>query len=1177
VDDIRFGPRASRRSSRATATSPEEEFVVLDVVVEPEEEALVLVERDGALEWVFPSDRAAFADTRQFKVRVVEDGSRAQRRGFALDKLKEFVVGRATATIIKFAARATGLLLVKLLEKKVCQGLVHLQAGAARDVTKWEHVAPSQLSVKGTDSQRVLLLVHGTFSSTVGSFGALTGHAAGQDLLEWALQHYDFVLGFDHRTLSQGVLENSQQIVDDLARAFGTRALEIDAIAFSRGGLVLRTIVEHLVVEQPWTFNRCLFIGCTNAGTELAEPSNWDDFVNLYTNLIVGSMRLMRRVGIAVASGLVVESTVNLLGTFARYLASTAVTERSIPGLADMAPNGEHVRFLNSRPAPNDVRYFAVTSDFQLSLFDATLTGLPQHLLGVLTDRVVDSLMGQSNDLVVNTGSMTQTGSSSTQNVVGIPVANRLALPLAVQGSKPVYHTVYFAQPFVAIQLTSWLRDEPGAVRGSEFGESDEQRSTARKLGGSRKKSDHADAARSLKLTVEWGDIARVHGVKRDTGLVLAAGHVPGLVPQYAEKSLDGLISFGDPDEGESEEGQPESAPRRWVLEEQTRRGILRGDLGAVELFPVTSLRKGLPRLKRLVAVCGLGEPGRFGELQQRVLFRNLASTCSMLPHVHVIATVLIGSGTVELGASVRNLILGVCDGLATVPDGHGIVEVRIVEMLRLRAERIFNAAQGVVAELNAAKTWSIHLEPAVDPGTGGTFSAQEKLHVLLASLLGSTQLASNTKRRKLVQQFLSDSELGGLFDGDSFDVISSLAKELKLPDTKKSDIIAVASQLDLNAASHAEELPVRLSYVRDNRVHRVAAVAQNSTIPERIVGVDPSLLAEAVRRMTDPGPEEFEQLTARLTRMVVPREFRLLLNGTANLVFDVDRFTAPFHWEMLPTDLDAKPIKPVGLTRPVARQLRTTYSPPPAVEVATSDKVRVLVIGDPQDNLPGARDEAREVYRFLNEQTTCSVELLIGSAGEGSFARAERFDVLGRFLDGGFHIIHYAGHGDFDVQDPTKSGWLFGDGLLTAREIEQIDEPPLLVLANACLSGRTSRAGAQEPESLSAYGEAALLPGLADEFLRRGVRNYIGTAWEVNDIGATAFALRFYERLFTETNQQYEKLGRALLAARVRLAELAEESRSNRQHMRLLWAAYQHYGDSDFHLGDIVGNHNSA
>jgi hypothetical protein len=152
---------------------------------------------------------------------------------------------------------------------------------------------------------------------------------------------------------------------------------------------------------------------------------------------------------------------------------------------------------------------------------------------------------------------------------------------------------------------------------------------------------------------------------------------------------------------------------------------------------------------------------------------------------------------------------------------------------------------------------------------------------------------------------------------------------------------------------------------------------------------------------------------------------------------------------------------------------------------------------------------------------------------------------------------VHYCGHGDFDEKDPTATGWLFEGGLLRAREIERIQQAPRLIVANACLSGRVSDQRENGRPVRRPGEETALLPSLADEFFRRGVRDYVGTAWEVNDEGAIEFATTLYSNLLASST-----LGAAMLEARKKLHESSDEYDA-------LWAAYQHYGDPNTTLFD--------
>jgi hypothetical protein len=220
-----------------------------------------------------------------------------------------------------------------------------------------------------------------------------------------------------------------------------------------------------------------------------------------------------------------------------------------------------------------------------------------------------------------------------------------------------------------------------------------------------------------------------------------------------------------------------------------------------------------------------------------------------------------------------------------------------------------------------------------------------------------------------------------------------------------------------------------------------------------------------------------------------------------------------------------------------------------------------VLIVGDPGDpaeghDLPGARSEALKVKEILDARPGIVVDARIGAPSvprEGPLQGvkpADRLEVLSLLLRGDYDLVHYAGHGDFDPEQPDRVGWVFAGGLLTPGEIDRIERVPTVVVSNACLSARTSgvlEGGRQVEETRS---EAGLLPSLADAFFRLGVRNYVGTAWEVNDVGAEVFAQEFYGAVLAG-----ESFGEAVRGAREALWR-------SRGTYGALWAAYQHYGD---------------
>jgi CHAT domain-containing protein len=173
-------------------------------------------------------------------------------------------------------------------------------------------------------------------------------------------------------------------------------------------------------------------------------------------------------------------------------------------------------------------------------------------------------------------------------------------------------------------------------------------------------------------------------------------------------------------------------------------------------------------------------------------------------------------------------------------------------------------------------------------------------------------------------------------------------------------------------------------------------------------------------------------------------------------------------------------------------------------------------------------------------------VESLIGPT------QATCIEVLKRLMTQTYDILHYSGHCVYDKLDHTKSGWLFSGGQrLTANELTRVDRVPPFVFSNACESGVTpSRPDLRTPE---------LAPSFAEAFFGRGVKNFVCTAWPVQDDPAALFASAFYSSLLGKENGQPAFMNDAMRAAR-------EAVRTNFAGV-LGWAAYQHYGNPYFRM----------
>jgi hypothetical protein len=338
--------------------------------------------------------------------------------------------------------------------------------------------------------------------------------------------------------------------------------------------------------------------------------------------------------------------------------------------------------------------------------------------------------------------------------------------------------------------------------------------------------------------------------------------------------------------------------------------------------------------------------------------------------------------------------------------------------------------------------------------------------------------------------------------------------------------------------------------------------------VPERTVQVDSELLAQLTLRLTAPDDRDSRELPAFLTHFLVPLDLHASLSGEAPLIVEVDARTARVPWEFLmPAAAGAnEPDTPLAVQQCLARQMRTSYARTD-VDAPAPEEMRALVIGDPGAgplSLPGARAEALAVMQMLSRHGI-EVDAYVGAgadAPDGS-RPATRLDVLAKVLTGRYDIVHYTGHGVFDPQAPELSGWLFADGLLTARELTQLSQAPWLVMANACWSAARPGAGSREAGPEPPRGrEGELAPVLADEFLRVGVGHFIGASWQVPDVAATEFAVTLYGRLLGQDQPTRDTVGRSLLEARRQRWKAARDLQHASPEQRNAWAAYQHYGD---------------
>lgn len=366
--------------------------------------------------------------------------------------------------VFKFVRTKITGLLIHHLERNIKRGLVRVTSNIPSEWTILGERAllPPTNRTDGTPP-RVLLLVHGTFSSTVGSFGGLAFSEPGLALLGAARAQYDHIVGWDHYTLSATPEANAMEIQDFLERMWppGVTPPLIDVVAFSRGGLVFRTLLEQLLPGTRWTnqFQRVVFVASTLSGTKLAQKKNWKAFITIISNLAVAACRGVATViPPAAVAAVWVETVARGVAVLVRFLATAALDSDAVPGLAAMDPDQKVIKALNRTVPPDALvdRYHAVTNDFEPNGPGAAEASdaMPSGLLLRMVDLVMDAQMGEGNDLVVHESSMRSVGAEQ------LPTDRTLRLP---QNGRTM-HTTSFRDAAVIGQLFAWLIDGAATV-----------------------------------------------------------------------------------------------------------------------------------------------------------------------------------------------------------------------------------------------------------------------------------------------------------------------------------------------------------------------------------------------------------------------------------------------------------------------------------------------------------------------------------------------------------------------------------------------------------------------------------------------------------------------------------------------------------------------------------------
>ncbi len=364
--------------------------------------------------------------------------------------------------------------LMAAIEKRLDQppGL-HRWVGASGRPTDLVAVDLNDPAEPVPSAQRpMLVFVHGTASSTLGSFGDL--RTGDRELWGQLAAHYSGgIYAFEHRTLSQGPIENAIALAGALPRG-----AHISLVSHSRGGLVADLLClgdfDALIEHYAYAFEGVGEADAAETERVLAELKAAHAEQREQLRTLAGVLRerhitVQRYVraaspasGTLLASGnldVFLSGVLNLIGlvpfffgnpvysAFKRVVVEIAkhrTNAHLVPGIEAMLPDSPMARLLRDAPVRPGIAMSVIAGDIQ--------GGSLLRRLGVmLTDFLLFDT--EDNDLVVNTTSM----------LGGIaPKADARVL---FDRGADVSHFRYFANIDTRAALRDWLTArEPGAL-----------------------------------------------------------------------------------------------------------------------------------------------------------------------------------------------------------------------------------------------------------------------------------------------------------------------------------------------------------------------------------------------------------------------------------------------------------------------------------------------------------------------------------------------------------------------------------------------------------------------------------------------------------------------------------------------------------------------------------------
>ena len=198
----------------------------------------------------------------------------------------------------------------------------------------------------------------------------------------------------------------------------------------------------------------------------------------------------------------------------------------------------------------------------------------------------------------------------------------------------------------------------------------------------------------------------------------------------------------------------------------------------------------------------------------------------------------------------------------------------------------------------DVARAQSVELDlfRGLKRGSGGTVSVEDGIGLLAESLVSAAGATGEAPEAKALATLLELAGSNRVVRGMALECLKAEATSPRV--SSRRPRFKVARRTVEQAAAN---IPARISFWHDHDEIRTAAINQTATVAERLVRVSGDVVDDLTTKMTDPAPDEVGELCDLLYRLLIPSEFRGVLDS-GPLVFEVDRAMAQLNWEMLAT-----------------------------------------------------------------------------------------------------------------------------------------------------------------------------------------------------------------------------------------------------------------------------------